>query len=76
MTATNSSTNARTDGTAHPAHPAPRAWSGNHAVCSDLAHGFTYIQEEETIATQAPGLGPDKAILFVEDAHAFYCPTQ
>jgi hypothetical protein len=33
----------------------------------NLAHGFTYAQEQGTLA---PRLGPDKAVLFVEDAHA------
>jgi hypothetical protein len=47
-----------------------------HEICSDLAHGTTYTQEEANLAAQAPSLGRDKAILFVEDAHAFYCPTE
>jgi hypothetical protein len=47
-----------------------------HAVCDDLAHGTTYIQAAANLAAAAPRLGRDKAVLFVEHAHAFYCPTQ
>lgn len=45
-----------------------------HEVCSNLSHGVSYDHMVNFIAAKG-ALTRDQAVLLVEDAHAFYCPT-